>query len=179
MPELLLDACVMINAVASGVGLQELAQHNQVHFAMARIAATEVIYLGNHDDGVPNEKIDLFQYVDRGELQIVDLAPSEIPLFVTMAQFVDDGEAATLALAARRGWALATDDRKAQNVAGTTLPNCCLVTTATLLHRWATRSDSATERIREALSLIETRAAFVPRRNDPHRDWWRKVMQDR
>ena len=164
MKELLLDACVVINLTASGVPFQDLARRNGVRFVMASPAAGEVLYL--------RERIDMMGYARRGDLRIVDLEPDELASFVELAQRVDDGEAATLAVSVHRGWPVATDDRKAQQLARDLEPPIEPITTSALLHGWASKQDEPAERVAEVLRRIETRARFVPPRSDPHRRWW-------
>ena len=164
MKELLLDACVVINLTASGVPFQDLARRNGVRFVMVSPAAGEVLYL--------RERIVMMDNARRGDLRIVDLEPDELASFVELAQRVDDGEAATLAVSVHRGWPVATDDRKAQQLARDLEPPIEPITTSALLHRWASKQDEPAERVVEVLRRIETRARFVPPRSDPHRRWW-------
>ena len=179
MRELLLDACVMINLAASGLYIEDIARRNKATFVMARTTATEVLYLATEDGGEPYEPIDVPQYVRDGELTLVDLTPEELVSFMTLARSVDDGEAAMLALAMHRGWAIATDDRKARRVARESIPNPELTTTAAILHRWATGADAAPEDIRGMLRKIETKAAYTPRRTDRYREWWTAQVTER
>ena len=172
MNKLLLDACVMINLAASGVPLRELASGNHVTFAMARIAALEVLYIAAIDCGGTREEIDVMADACRGDLAIVDLRPDELSTFVEFARHVDDGEAATLAVAIHRCLPVATDDRKARRIAQARTSPIKPVTTAGLLRDWATDHEEPAARVADALRSIEVRASFVPGRNDPHRDWW-------
>ena len=177
MRELLLDACVMINVAASGVPLGELASRNRVTFAMARLAAAEVLYLAPVDEGGTPERINVMGYARRGDLRLADLTLDEQSTFLKLARDVDDGEAATLAVSLHRGWAVATDDRKAQRLAHAAEPPIALVTTSALLHSWADGHDEPAERVSDVLRRIERRAAFVPRRSDPNRNWWIGAQQ--
>lgn len=177
MKELLIDACVMINLAASRVPLRDLASRNGFKFAMARLAAAEVLYLAPVDSGGTRDRIDVMEWVHRCDLTLVDPGPDEQFMFVEMARQVDDGEAATLAISIQRGWSLATDDRKAQRLAHAVEPPIELVTTPMLMRGWADGNDEPAECVSEVLRRIERRAAFAPRRNDPHHDWWARVRQ--
>ena len=162
MVDLLLDSCVMINLAGSGVSLGELARSNQVAFRMARVAAQEVLYVGSSGDDAALEEIDLADFVGRDEIGLVDFDDEERMAFIEFARYLDDGEAATLALAVSRGWPVATADRKAQRLAATLQPPVRLLTTSTLLRTWAELSDSP-ERVGEAVRNIERRASYTPR----------------
>ena len=116
MNELLLDACVLINLIASGVPLRELAERSEVSFRIAELTAAEALFVVA-DDGLL-EPIDLDALVAGSELIVEALAETEYEAFMKLASEVDDGEAATLAIAAARRWPVATDDRKAQRLAG-------------------------------------------------------------
>ena len=175
MAELLLDACVMINLIGSGVPLAELAGANQAHFRMARVAAQEVLLLGSESEEGALEPIVLERLV-QGSLGLVDFDDDERLAFIELARHLDDGEAATLAIAHRRRWPVATDDRKAQRLAKSLEPPVLLVSTSALLREWAMTTDSSRQ-IADALRNVERRASYSPRRNDPDRAWWTGAMQ--
>lgn len=177
MDDLILDACVMINLAASGIPLRELAGRNHVAFTMVRLAAREALYVRAIDDTDRREEIDVMGRADRGDLRLVDLRPDELPTFVDLARQLDDGEAASLAVAIHRCLPLATDDRKARRVALAGTPPVELVTTAGLLRGWEADHDEPTARVSGALASIEVRASFVPGRNDPLREWWLRARR--
>ena len=177
MEELLLDACVIINIAASGIPLGELASHNQSAFAMVRVAAREALYIRAIDDRKRREPIDVADHARRGDLTLVDLRHDELPTFVDLARHLDDGEAASLAVAIHRRLPLATDDRKARRLAEASTPAVELVTTSGLLRGWASDQGGPEGRVSDALRSVEIRASFVPGRNDPHRDWWMRARR--
>ena len=177
MDELLLDACVMINLAASGVPLRELASRNQVAFAMVSVAAREAFYVRALDDRDRREEINVAHHVRRQEVTLVDLGNDELPTFVDLARHLEDGEAASLAVAVHRRMPLATDDRKARRLSQARTPAVEIVTTAGLLRGWATDHDEPDTRVSDTLRSIELRASFMPGRNDPHREWWMKARR--
>ena len=175
MAELLLDACVVINLIGSGVPLAELAGANQSQFLMARLAAQEVLFLGSESEEGALEPI-VLERLEQGSLGLVDFDDDERLAFIELARHLDDGEAATLAIAHRRRWPVATDDRKAQRLAESLEPPILLVSTSALLREWAMTTDSSRQ-IADALRNVERRASYSPRRNDPDRAWWTGAMQ--
>ena len=112
---LLLDACVAINLIATDL-FPAIAEGIGVTFRLVGQAAAEVGHLRDVVDGklVPTA-INLGQY-SADVLEVIDLAPPEYPVYADLARIVDDGEAATIAVAAQRRLHLATDDRKARRV---------------------------------------------------------------
>ena len=174
MADLLLDACVMINLIGSGVPLAELAGANQAQFLMARVAAHEVLFLGSESEEGALEPIVLEQ-LEQGSVGLVDFDDDEPLAFIELARHLDDGEAATLAIAHRRRWTVATDDRKAQRFAESLEPPVLLVSTSALLREWAMTTASS-HQIAKALRNVERRASYSPRRDDPDREWWTGAM---
>ena len=169
---LLLDACVAINLVATD-RLPHIAQTVDVTFTLARQAAAEVGYLRDITDGNPvRTPIELGQHAD-DTLQIIDLTPAEYPVYLRLAREVDDGEAATIAVAAQRGLRLATDDRKARRLC-TELRVPEPLRTLGLLRTYADGAALQQAQLRDLLSRIRDRASFQPPRSDPDHKWWQE-----
>lgn len=173
---LLLDACVAINLAATD-RLQQIAQAIGVTFTLARQAAAEVGHIRDIADGeITLTPIGLSQY-DGATLEIVSLAQPEYSLYVELTRMIDDGEAATIAIAVRRSLPLATDDRKARRVcADLHLPEPRR--TLGILHSYADATSLLQSEIREILVKIRERASFQPPRNDPDQKWWHDIVND-
>jgi predicted nucleic acid-binding protein len=84
--------------------------------------------------------------------------------------FRSDGEAMCLALAESRGWTVATDDRKAIQVAGQA--GLTVISCPALVKKWAvaTQPDRAT--LVQVLTNIQTLAQFRPNPAMPESGWW-------
>jgi predicted nucleic acid-binding protein len=120
--------------------------------------------------------IDLQPYLAAGLLAPCDLeAHEEIELFVQMAAQLGDGEAASFTLAAKRGWALATDDRRARRLAGES--GLAVITTPELVKFWAENTHASAEEIGTVLQDIQRFAYFSPRPNSPEYAWWRSCVE--
>lgn len=170
-----LDACVLLNLLASGRPLREFSDAAGVKFTVVLQAEREVGWLDPEGPGDPREELDLQPCFDRGELRRVTLADDELARFVALARELDDGEAATLTVAEARALAVATDDRKARRVLTTLSPQLEITGTAALLRSWSVgRSEIE---VRDCLRLIQRRASFLPPRNDPDGDWWRVMAR--
>lgn len=168
-PELLLDACVVINLLASGIALPEFAAALKTRFVVAEPASREALYLPS-DGGQERERVDIPALAAAGAIEIVELDVPKLDHYVTFAAQVDDGEASTLAVAVHRGLGIATDDRKARRLASEQAPPVGVTSTAEILRRC--EHAELADRLPEAIHRIERRATFRPRRDDPDFDWW-------
>ena len=165
MTTLLLDACVALNLAATGRPTHILATLTP-RFAMARQAAAGVI---------TQEVVDPHQWVAEDLLHILELESAETQQFVTLAAEIDDGEAATLAIARMRGFQVATDDRKARRVARRLdLPEP--VRTSQLLQDYCTAANLPKSEVARVLRATEQCARFRPPTNDPLHPWWTKAL---
>lgn len=173
---LLLDACVAINLAATD-RIQHIAQAIGVTFTLARQAAAEVGHVRDLADGeITLTPIGLSHY-DSSTLEIVSLTQPEYPLYVDLTRMIDDGEAATIAIAVKRSLLFATDDRKARRVcADLHLPEPRR--TLGILHSYADAASLPQLQIREILINIRDRASFQPPRNDPDQKWWHDIVDD-
>jgi hypothetical protein len=177
MDDLLLDACVALNLLASGVALDELAGASSVRFVMTSVAASETLWLEPDDSSGSRELLDDKVLVERG-ITLVTLTEIETVNFIELARSIDDGEAATIAVAIHRQLRVATDDRKAVRLAESQTPPVGVVRTSHLMRRWADSSNATQIRVREAIRAIQRRANCVPPRDDPHIAWWRSMTDD-
>lgn len=173
---LLLDACVAINLAATD-RLQQIAQTIGVTFTLASQAAAEVGHVRDMVDGeITLTSIGLSQY-EAETLEILSLAQPEYSLYVDLTRMIDDGEAATIAIAVKRSLLLATDDRRARRVcADLHLPEPGR--TLGILHSYADAASLSQPQIREILVKIRDRASFQPPRNDPDQKWWHVIVDD-
>lgn len=175
MDGLLLDACIALNLLASGVDLSELATASEVRFVMTTVVASEVLWLDPLDPVGERERFDSDDLTARG-VALLPLDDAESERLVGLARHIDDGEASTIAVAIQRRMRVASDDRKALRLASGQSPPVEVTTTTSLLRRWTEASGADGERVRQVLHAVRTRASYVPSRNDPHLDWWTSVI---
>jgi predicted nucleic acid-binding protein len=173
---LLLDACIVINLTATN-RLHPVAQAFGYTFTVVQQAAAEVGYLRDTSEkDVVLTPIDLTRY-ESESLEVISLSPAEYPRYVELAREVDDGEAATIAVAVERGMPLATDDRKARRLcAGLQLTEP--MRTLGILHAYADATHLPHAELRDLLVKIRDRASFQPPRSDPDRKWWEVIIDD-
>lgn len=171
MGTMLLDACVTLNLLASEIPLTDIGLRSGHDLAMVAPAADEVRYLLD-ETGRRMVPVNVREPAHHAVLAIIALDAEETRRFVRFAEELDDGEAASLAVATHRGWSIATDDRKARRVASAHDANLEIVSTSTLIRCWAESTSVPRGTIRTALRRIETRATFAPPRHDENRSWW-------
>jgi predicted nucleic acid-binding protein len=175
--KLLLDACVAIN-LAAAAGLDQIADALQVTFIIVSQAASEAGYLRDIVKGTAVlTPINLDQFAPSETLEILELAPGELALYLELASIVDDGEAATIALAIHQRTDLATDDRRARRLCaerGLAEP----ARTVALLHAYGEAAHLTNDEIRQMLIRVRDRASFLPARSDPHLKWWNDHIRD-
>ena len=177
---LVLDASCLLNLYATGC-LREIALAIGPQFEVADyVLEHEAIYTwqtdstGAREEAVP---VDLAPLVAAGLLHVVRLEhPDEQATFVSLAALVDDGEAATGALAFHLGCSVATDDRKAQRVFGEVMPDVPVVSTLELMKLWADGSQIPLDELRAAMDAMRDRASYVPSSRDPLFEWWASIM---
>jgi predicted nucleic acid-binding protein len=174
---LLLDACIVINLAATN-RLHHVAQALGYTFTLVQQTAAEVGYLRDTADGdVILTPIDLTRY-DGECLEVISLTPAEYPRYIELARIVDDGEAATITVAAERAMPLATDDRKARRLcADLQVPEP--LRTLGILHAFGNATHLPHAELRDLLIKIRDRASYQPPRSDPDRKWWEDIIDDR
>jgi predicted nucleic acid-binding protein len=168
----ILDACVLINLLASGEVEGILRAANQDSMICSAVES-ESIYLRTEDPKVPLEPIDLQPLIASGLLTVCYIeGAQEAEYYVDYASALDDGEAMSLAIALSRGFTLATDERKARRLfLDEGSDPLRLTSTPELLRRWAA-AEISSDRLKAALLSIERRARYQPPTTDPDYHWW-------
>ena len=177
---LVLDASCLLNLYGTN-RLREIALAVEGRLEVAEyVLENEVIYTwqtdstGTREAAVP---VDLTPLVSEGLIRILKLElPDDQETFVALAAVVDDGEAATAALAVGRGCSIATDDRKARRVFGELIPEVPIVSTLELLKLWADESQVTGDTLREAMDAMRRSTSYVPSSRDPLFGWWASIM---
>jgi len=166
MHDVALDACCLINLCAAGTilgGELPLAGPRRrgrrgtaaspkpgsgvgLNLHVPSKVAEETLYILQQDPDDASKlvkvPIDLDHYTAAGLLHECDLqGPEETELFVQMAAQLGDGEAACFAISANRGWALATDDRRARRFAAES--SLAVITTPELVKLWAENTQAS------------------------------------
>jgi predicted nucleic acid-binding protein len=172
-PALILDACTLINLHAcrrmeSIVG----SIPGQVKIATQVYDECRLDPFDPDDEIV--ERTDLARLIERGALTVVTfLTNAELNSFAAFAIALDDGEAATLALAVHRGWTVVTDDRAAiRELAG----QAPLLSTLDLVKTWADTVNIARDVLAATLADLRVRGRYVPNKSHLLWSWWNQHL---
>jgi hypothetical protein len=175
MPSVVIDACCLIDVLASGHAEAILRAAGHAWHIPTAVQA-EVQYVRQPDPAQPGQIIivpaDLKPLLGAGALTVCQPASQqELDRFTQYAtQFRSDGEAMCLALAECRGWPVATDDRKAIRIAqqaGLTVLSC-----PELVKAWADASQTDQATLTKVLQDIQLLAHFRPNPSLPEYHWW-------
>ena len=171
----LLDACCALNLAASGnmeAILRAPINGGVLQFLMTTMVVGEATSLRRGGSGDNAEMRDIFDWeihFSSGLLQRTNAEnPDELSRYVSLAQFLDDGEAMCVALAAARVWGVVTDDIAAQKKMGS-VP---FLTTPELIKNWAEFSSVDSTVLAGTLRRIREKARYGPPRIHPLHTWW-------
>ena len=175
MPDAAIDACCLIDLLASG-DAEAILHANAFTWQLPSAVQAEVLYRRQHDPAQPGKTIDvpvdLSWMIASGLLTVCSpQTQKELDQFTRYATvFRSDGEAMCLALAEQRGWVMATDDRKAIRVAqqaGLTVVSC-----PELVKAWSDATGPDRAALNKVLQDIQVLAQFKPNPAMSDYQWW-------
>lgn len=168
---LLLDACIAINLLATDCP-NEISTALDIKFLMVRQAAAECV-----DLQVINENLAVHRRQPPANTapfaDVLTLVEPEIDAYVELAREIDDGEAATIAVAQSRSLTMATDDRKARRIAGEA-GIATPIGTTTILRGYVEAAGLSPQETALLLQRVRVEASYIPRRTDEHFGWWQQ-----
>ncbi len=174
----IVDACCLINLYASRKPVEIVRAFGREFFVPDRVSNEALtIRKPDEDDATKylSEPIDLTEALGAGVIQECRIeGQAENEHLVRYAVQLDDGEAACLAIAKRRGGIIVTDDKKAIRLA--TAEQIVVVTTSELVHHWAEAAKPKDDEVAEALRNIELFAHFRLGRSAKCYQWWTRVI---
>jgi len=172
----ILDTCVLINLAASGEIADIVSTIRGATFICSAVQK-EALFLRDDTEQSKMVPLQVDDVLAIARIRVCDLETEyEEEQFVTLAAELDDGEAMSIAIAANRGMAFASDDQKARRIFTELVPDPQqLHSTSSILKQWATLRSVPPPRLREALHRIGTRARFTPPRRDPNAAWWQQA----
>ena len=169
-----LDACSLLNLCAADPLLDDLAGLG-ARFHIVPQVRQEVLFLRGDGPGAPARvRVDIETAVQRGTLTQVGLSSqTETDLFLSLVgDGLHDGEAASAAVAASKGFSLLTDEAPARRVMATRKYEHLLLTSADVLKVWVASMGVDADTLREMIRRIEHRASFTIQRNHHLKPWW-------
>ena len=176
-PVIVLDACVLINLLASGRA-EDILCASEKQFAVCSVVKNESVFLRSEDANAPLAEMNLDPFLKSWCLHVLRLSSThEEALYVDYAAQLDDGEAMSLALVHSRGLLLATDDRKARRLFLEEVGDAArLLSTAAIFRDWSNRAGVVGRKLRDALIQVTLRGRFLPRADDRDYGWWSNVV---
>ncbi|MGB7440710.1 MAG: hypothetical protein WA919_06550 [Coleofasciculaceae cyanobacterium] len=176
---LVLDACCVLNFCASGHFIEILKSIPAQVVVTEVVKEKELITLQRLKDEDNEGSIQFETAIKQGLLLVVDFESElEEEAFVNYAfELGDDGESATCAIATHRGWAIATDDRRAISFFQKEIPHLQVLSTLEIIQNCAEEANLASHELQTALSAIRTKGRYIPHRNHPLLSWWENLMQ--
>jgi hypothetical protein len=175
MSDAAIDACCLIDLLVSDHA-EEMLRSYGLTWHLPAAAQAEVKYIRQLDSTRPGQivpvPVDLSPLIGAGVLNSCQVEnKTESDLFVHYAtQFRTDGEAMCIALAQSRGWAIATDDRKAINVAKAT--GLTVICCPEIVKNWADVCQPDQSVVIQSIQNIELFAQFRPNMTMPEYQWW-------
>ncbi|MBE9126585.1 MULTISPECIES: hypothetical protein [unclassified Coleofasciculus] len=176
---ILLDACCVLNFCASGK-LLAILQTIPVQVAVTQVVQERELNSLRRIEGEENEGASQFEEATaQGLLKVVDFkSEEEAETFVNYVfELGDDGESATFAIAIHRGWAIATDDKKAIAFFQRQAPHLQILSTPEIIKHWSEESGLDWSVLCDTLNAIRVKGCYVPPKNHPLRGWWEAAMK--
>jgi len=174
-----LDACCVLNFCASGHFIAILKSIPAQVVVTEVVREKELITLQRLEDEENEDAVQFETAITQGLLSVVDFESElEEETFVNYAfELRDDGESATCAIALHRGWAIATDDKKAVSFSQKEAPHLQIFSTLEIIKSWSEGENFTSIELRTVLRAIRTKGTYMPHRNHPLFGWWENLMQ--
>lgn len=169
-----LDCCSLLNLFAGWGGLAQLSLCGGPWHVCEQVVS-EAVYIMEPDlsGALRRVPLNLQKEVDAGHLVTCKVETEvENELLVRLAASLDDGEAASLAIAKARGWTLVSDD-----IRGLTLAKSLgvpILETPDVLKLWAKATKVDEPTMGGVVMRISTLARFTPAKTSAHHAWWLK-----
>ena len=174
---LVLDACCILNFCASGYFL-EILQSIPAQVVVSEVVKERELLTLQQLNKENQSAIQFEEAISKGLLLVVDFESEvEEELFVNYAfELGDDGESATCAIAIQRGWAIATDDKKAISFSKKEAVWLEILSTLELVKNWSEEGNISSDILRDALKGIRIKGRYIPHKNHPLLAWWKQIM---
>jgi len=171
--KIIIDACALINFYASGK-FDSILQKQPAQAYIVEEVKSESLFIKNFAKSGEYQPILLDHFLNTGLIKLVKLKTSaEKHLFVNLACQIDDGEAATLAIASSRKMQIITDDRKAIRVLKQEVPKVKQCSSLAIIKHWCESQSVSKKEIKKALKNIHECARYQPHHGHQLYDWWR------
>lgn len=176
---LVLDACCVLNFSASGHFLEILKAIPATVVVSEVVKTQELITLQELESGGDEAVIQFETAIKKGLLLVTDFeSVEEEETFVNYVfELGDDGESATGAIAVHRGWAVATDDKRAISFFHQEASQLKIVSTLEVIKYWSESTNLSSPELQHVLKDIRVKGRYMPHKNHPLLSWWQSAMQ--
>jgi predicted nucleic acid-binding protein len=170
---IILDACCVLNFCASGQFLAILKSLPAEIVVTTVVQERELNTLQSLKEEENDAVLEFETAITQGLLKVVDFeSEEEEESFVNYAAILDDGEAATFAIAVNRKWAVATDDKRAILFIKKENTNIQILSTSEIIKHWSAIEKPDSSILSHVLNAIRIKGHYVPPKDDPLRNWW-------
>lgn len=176
---LVLDACCLLNFAASG-NLLSILEALPVQLVVTQVVQERELITLQQFREAKNDAVSQFEEaISKGVILVVDFeTEAEEELFVNcVSALLDDGEAATCAISFQRGWAIATDDKRAISFIKQEAPHLQLLSTLDIIKLWSEQVSLDLITLRNVLHAIKVDGHYIPHKSHPLRPWWESALQ--
>jgi predicted nucleic acid-binding protein len=171
------DACCWIDLFSTDC-IEEIIRELPYQWTVSEYVFYEEVLTVVSRTGV-EEKCNFQPLIDHNLISVLPIRTAEEKqALVQFAEFLDDGEASTCALAHVHGGGVATNDKKVRSVIARLMAQIPVVQTPEIIFRWAQGARVSQESVRRVLKNVTLRARFSPRKDAPHADWWYANIED-
>lgn len=176
---LVLDACCVLNFSASGHFLEILKAIPAKVVVSEVVKTQELITLQKLESEGDGAVVGFKKAIENGLLLVADFeSPKEEETFVNYVfELGDDGESATGAIAVHRGWAIATDDKRAISFFHQEASRLKIVSTLEVIKYWSESANLSSSELKNVLKDIRVKGRYMPHKNHPLLSWWQSAMQ--
>ncbi|MFB2976399.1 hypothetical protein [Microseira sp. BLCC-F43] len=174
---ILLDACCILNFCASGQ-LLAILKSIPVQVAVTQVVREQELKTLQRLEQEENDGATQFEAaIAQSLLIVVDFeSEDEAESFVNYSTILGDGEAATCAIAVHRGWAIATDDKKAIAFFQQTAPYLQVLSTLEIIKHWSEEAALDAQTLRDLFNAIRVKGHYMPQKTHPLRSWWESLI---
>jgi len=170
---IILDACCILNFCASGQFLAILKSLPAEIVVTTVVQERELTTLQKLQEQENDAVLEFETAITQGLLKVVDFASEEEEeSFVNYAADLDDGEAATFAIAVHRKWAVATDDDKGIKFMQNNFSHLQILSTPEIIKYWSEQERIDFSVLSKVLNTIRIKGRYIPPKNHPLRNWW-------
>lgn len=181
MPEHLeiIDACALLNLYASGF-LESILKSRPMPCCVVEQVKQESLFIRKPSDSAASydrEPVRLEPFFQSGLLKLVKLEnEAEQNMFINLAAQIDDGEAATIAVAIARSMQVVTDDKKAIRVLKQEAPTLVCLSTLEVVKGWSEVLAINPAELKMALENILKHANYLPSKKHHLFAWWQSAL---